>query len=70
MSLGAETLLGGHKLRFVASGDTYMHRNELTSWGWHYDPERRVWIEDNGSEPDDICILAIRDLPGIVVTEE
>ena len=36
-------------------------------WGWHWDAELRVWIEDNGSEEEDVCILWARDLPDVQV---
>jgi len=70
MSNVLDNFLIGKRPRYVATGDTYQHREEFTSWGWHWDSKRRVWIEDNGSDPDEICILAIRNLPGVVVTEE
>jgi hypothetical protein len=56
--------------RFVATGDTYPHRETLTSWAWHWDPDRKAWIEDNGSEEDELCIVAIKNLPGVTVTVE
>lgn len=57
--------------RYVATGDTYSHREFFTSWAWHWDAKRRAWIEDNGSEEDEPCILVIKDLPGVsVVVEE
>ena len=57
-------------IRFVATGDTYPHRETFTGWAWHWDVKRRAWIEDNGSNADDPCILAIKDLPGVHVAEE
>lgn len=56
--------------RYVATGKTHLHRDVLTSWAWHWDPERRAWIEDNDSEESERCIIAIRDLPGVIVTIE
>ncbi len=56
--------------RFVATGDTYPHRKTFTSWAWHWDQERKAWIEDNGSKEDERCILIIKDLPGVTVTVE
>jgi len=56
--------------RYIARGDTYRHREELTAWAWHWDAKRHAWVEDNGSEPDEHCIQAIRHLPGVTVTEE
>ena len=68
--LTADVLLHSRRLRYVATGDTYPHRDELTSWGWHWNASRKAWVEESGSDPDDICIEAIRHLPGVVVTEE
>lgn len=56
--------------RFVATGDTYPHHKTFASWAWRWDRERKAWIEDNGSEEDDRCILAIKNLPGVTVTVE
>ena len=58
------------EMRYVASGNTYPHRETFISWVWHWNPERRSWIEDNGSRPDEPCIRVIRDLPGVTVVEE
>lgn len=56
--------------RYIATGDTYPHRETFTSCAWHWDPDRRAWIEDNHSEPDELCIKAIRALAGVTVTQE
>lgn len=56
--------------RFVATGDTYPHRKTFISWAWHWDIDRRAWIEDNGSDPDEICIRVIADLPSVIVSME
>ncbi len=58
------------RFRYVATGDTYPHRETFTSWAWHWNPERKAWIEDNGCEPDDFCIQAIKKLPGVHVRRE
>jgi len=68
--LDADALLSCRHITFIATGDTYPHREEFISWGWHWDARRGAWIEDNGSERDEPCIAAIRDLPGVVVREE
>lgn len=52
---------------FIATGETYNHRETLASWAWHWDKIRSAWIEDNHSQPDDRCILAIKELPGVRV---
>lgn len=54
---------------YIARGDTYPHRETFTSWAWHWDPDRKAWIENNKSKRNDLCILAIRDLPGVTVEE-
>jgi hypothetical protein len=57
--------------RYVATGDTYPHREKFTSWAWHWDSERRAWIEDNNSEPDWPGITMAYALPGVnIVVEE
>ena len=56
--------------RYVATGDTYPHRETFTSWAWHWDPARKAWIEDNGSPADWPGILMARDLPGVTIAEE
>ncbi len=56
--------------RFVATGNTYPHREEFASCAWHWDAERRAWIEDNGSDESDLVIQAIMDLPGVDVAVE
>ena len=58
------------KQRYVATGHTYPYRETFTSWAWHWDARRRAWIEDNGSEPDELCIQAIKKLPGVTVVAE
>ena len=65
-----ENSIFGRRKRFVATGNTYPHRGMLTSWAWHWDSERRAWIEDNGSEENEPCIQAVRKLPGVTVTVE
>ena len=57
-------------VRYVATGDTYPHRELFTGWAWHWDAERRAWIEDNHREPDWPGLQVIRDLPGVTVIEE
>ncbi len=65
-----EDLIGKNRKRFVATGDTYPHREVFTSCAWHWNPERKAWIEDNGSDESDIVIQAIMDLPGVKVAIE
>lgn len=54
-------------LRFIASGNTYAHREELRSWAWHWDQGRRVWLNENETSPDCLAIKAIAALPGVQV---
>lgn len=70
--LSYQELMGDEtkKRRYVATGNTYPHREIFTSWAWHWDPKRRAWIEDNGSYVSDLAVRVIKDLPGVVVTEE
>ena len=56
--------------RYVATGDTYPHRDTFESWAWHWDAGRRAWIEENNSDEDELCIVVIRRLPGVVVAVE
>lgn len=56
--------------RFVATGDTYPHRELFTSWAWHWNADRRAWIEDNNSGIMEDCIQIFKDLPGVTVIEE
>lgn len=58
------------KKRYVATGQTYQHQQTFASWAWHWDAERRAWIEDNGSEEEEPCIQAIKCLPGVRVAIE
>lgn len=57
-------------LRFIAKGNTYPHRNILSSWAWYWDEERCVWVNENEVSGDDCCIQIIANLPGIEVTCE
>lgn len=66
---GYENLMGTPP-RYVATGNTYPHRETFISWGWHWDQDRRAWIEDNGTAAGEPGILAIKDLPGVTVTSE
>ena len=63
-------MMGRKRTRFVATGDTYPHRELFTSWAWHWDQGLRAWIEDNGSYISDIGVQVIKDLPGVIVKEE
>lgn len=54
---------------FIATGDTYPHRELFQSWAWHWDGKRGAWVEDNLSKRNDLCIMVIRDLPGVSVQE-
>lgn len=56
--------------RYVATGNTYPHRELFTNWAWHWNAERRSWIEDNGSSVSDPCIKVIMNLPGVDVAVE
>ncbi len=58
------------KKRYVATGQTYQHRETFAECAWHWDAERRAWIEDNGSEEQELCIQVIKDLPGVRVAIE
>jgi len=51
---------------FRATGKTYDNREELTSWGWHWNQEARAW-ETEAEDETDMCVRAIMDLPGVVV---
>ena len=66
-ALDAAALLGTPRLRFVATGNTYAHRETLTSWGWYWNAKRRTWINENETSADELCIAIIRDLPGVTV---
>lgn len=55
------------KFIYVATGNTYQHRELLTSWAWHWDQSRKAWVEDNGSDDDEPCITEIQSLDGIVI---
>ncbi len=65
-----DPIMGYKPKRFVATGDTYPHRELFTSWAWHWDADRRAWIEDNGSFIGDIGVQVIKDLPGVTVAIE
>lgn len=52
---------------WVAEGNTYQHREELRSWGWHWDEDNKYWICDHITHEKDPCLIAIRELPGIIV---
>lgn len=62
--------VGRKRVRFVATGNTYPHRELFTSWAWHWDVLRRAWIENNGSFIGDIGVQVIMDLPGVDVSVE
>ncbi len=62
--------LMGKPMRHVATGNTYPYRETFVSWAWHWDADRRAWIEDNGTDADEPGILAIKDLPGVKVVAE
>ncbi|KKN57169.1 hypothetical protein LCGC14_0564970 [marine sediment metagenome] len=53
---------------YVATGNTYPHRELFQSWAWYWDASRKAWIEDNGSLPDEVCIGVFRDIPGVIVS--
>ena len=65
-----DELMDGVKWRYVVTGDTYPHREKLASWGFHWEPGRAAWVEDNGLEPDHLYIRAARGTPGLVVIQE
>ena len=56
--------------RYIATGNTYPHRETFRNCAWHWDDVRIAWVEDNGSEPDELCIRVISDLPGVKVVVE
>lgn len=55
---------------FVATGNTYKYKDEFVSWAWHWNPQRKAWVEANGSKITDAGIQAIIKLPGVTVTQE
>lgn len=65
-----DELMGSKNKRYVATGNTYPHRELFASWAWHWDTKRRAWIEDNGTTEDERGIVVIKDLPGVVVRVE
>lgn len=52
---------------YTATGNTFPFRKKFVGWGWHWDQRRKAWIEDNGSDPDELCIKAPSNFPGVVV---
>jgi hypothetical protein len=54
---------------WMAEGKTFPHKEDLISWGWHWNPGRHVWILDPGSAENahDLCVKVIARLPGITV---
>lgn len=54
-------------LRFVAKGNTFPHRELFRSYAWHWNQERRLWINENEISVDDYCIQAFTNLPGIEI---
>ena len=63
----ADDLLDSRPTSWVAYGNTYPHRETLTSWAWYWDAEHRCWRADHITDEDDPCLLAIQDLPGVTV---
>jgi hypothetical protein len=65
-----DDLMGSPRLRFVATGNTYPHRETLASWAWHWNAGKKAWINENEVSADNPCIAAIADIPDITVTCE
>lgn len=53
---------------FIATGNTYKHREDLKSLGWLWDPEKKYWIIKTEDSLESFCIKAIAD-KGIIVKE-
>jgi len=59
----------GHK--FIATGNTYPHRERFMSWGWYWVASRGAWETDPGAwEDDDGPIKWANSLPGVTVRKE
>ena len=61
--------MSGPTWRFYARGNTYHHRERITSWGWYWNPEERAWCFDGADDESDPCIEAIARLDGVTVTK-
>jgi len=61
--------MSGPVWRFYARGNTYQHRERITSWGWYWSPEDHAWCFDGASDESDLCIQAIARLPGVTVAK-
>lgn len=54
--------------RFRAKGNTFVHRDEIVSWGWHWNQREQCW-ETEDESADEICVRAAANLKGVVVEE-
>lgn len=55
------SMLSTVRLQYIATGRTYAWREQFTSWAWHWDTDRRAWMNDNNCEPTDPQILFALD---------
>ena len=56
-------------ITFAARGNTYVHKDELQSWGWFWCQKNRCWLYEGGVSEDDLCVKAIKKLNGVRVTK-
>ena len=52
---------------FIATGNTYPLREDLQSFGWHWNARKRQWEYDGGPLEDDLCVVRFLDEPCIHV---
>lgn len=55
---------------FLATGNTYPHRETLQSWGWFWDQHRKAWVCEGERDATDMRVRAIKALPGVEVSIE
>ena len=65
--MNANELTDNRIQSWVATGDTYPHRETFHSWGWYWEPDHVRWRADHIDGPGDPCLQAIRDIPGVRV---
>ena len=54
--------------QFRATGKTYQHREKITAWGWHWNPNAKCW-ETEADDEFDVCVRAVAEMDGVLVEE-
>jgi hypothetical protein len=56
------SIMGDERGSYIIKGSTFGIKEDLKSYGWHWDPSRKGWVLSD-VDPNDVCLKRFEDIP-------